>query len=336
MLSPPPRSLANLRVGLVGSEELADGLGSTCSVQSLSPGGPLGAVHLVLVEGGERIDPRWERELPPMLEACEAAGIASVLWIATSPFDPAYLRCCSAFTRVFSADPGHLPALAAAGANLPAPLLAATALPVEDSPPGDTVRRSDPVVWLGGWREEWPEAWRARLSAVLTAAVPFGLRIAGPVDPQALPPNLRAHAKGGGNTGPDALRRARVAIGADATSDSPGLVPGVVFDAIACGAAVVCPHDANLPASYLALAPPGTPGTASGGGKLVRPVHDGASAREAIGELLGDDRRRETIVRDCRRIVALNHTLAHRIATIASVAGYRLIPRSKTPDPGRS
>jgi len=326
MLSPPPRSLANLRIGLVGSEELADGLGSTCSVENLSPGAPLAAVHLVLVEGLERIDPRWERELPPLLEACEAAGIASVLWITASPFDPAYLRCCSAFARVFSADPGQLPALAAAGARLPAPLLPATALPVEDSPPVDTSRRPDPVVWLGGWRDEWPEAWRARLNAVLSAAAPFGLRIAGPVDPEVLPPSLRAHATGDGSAGPDALRGARVAIGADAASASPGLVPGVVFDAAACGAAVVCPHDANLAASYLALAPPGTPGTASGEGKLVRPVHDGASAAQAIGDLLGDDRARERIVRDCRRIVALNHTLAHRMATIASVAGYRLVP----------
>ena len=344
----PPPSVRELRLWLAGGERLGAALGSFCEVYVLRPGAPPepagGRAAFLLVEAGEAgWDPRGE-DLERLLEVCRRAGVPRFVWFVASPLDPAWLERCERFDRAFAVERWRVPDLQAAGAREPTTLWPATALPV-DAGPADVVPapdvealdaegRDDTVVWLGGWRPQWPAAWQERLASVLRGAARRGLRIVPAARLEGLPPDLEScvvpvvdgAAVASLAEQRAALRRAKVAIGADPTVASPTYTPEVVFDAAACGAAVLTPHD------FAAIHEFGVGSLTDGSWRNTIPiVHDGDITVEEIDRLLDDRFYRAEVVGHLRRVVAYNHTYENRLATLASAAGLRLIPDAHRP-----
>lgn len=339
---PAALSTADLRLWLVGDAQTERALGSACSVEPLMAGAwrehaVSGEVDFLLVQVGERLDDGWAEELPELLDVCERAGTPRVLWVTGSPFDRRCLGLVSRFDRVLAVDPRHLPQLGEAGGATPTVLPLATHMPIDDRAVGRTGERPYSVVWLGGWRPEWPQAWRDCLAGILDAALPHGLRVVALGDTATLPAELRGVVKAlDGRELGEVLHAARVVIGADATCGSRHVVPGVVFDAVACGAAVISPHDAGMAGTGLWFTPPpDRPAAAGMRRRLVSVVTDRDGAAAELARLLGDDAAREETVHHARRVVTYNHTYANRVATLASTVGLRVVPDATArPAPG--
>jgi Glycosyl transferases group 1 len=330
--TPRPHTLRELRVSLVGGDELASALAPVGRVEPLHPGdqpGGDGSPAFLLVENGAGVEEGWTDELDRLLDTCERNTIPSLLWVTSTPLDPYWLDRCARFDRVFTVDRGQIEELEAAGARTPVALWPATALRIDERTTGSPARR-DAVVWIGGWRREWPAAWRDRLESVLCGAARRGLKIIDYGEIEALPSSLRPHvvATESGEGPEAALRHAKVVVGADPRYGSALLAPRVVFDAAAAGAAVITPHDF---ASLHDFAIGGTREIAWR--NLIPVVHDSEIATQEIDQLLDDEQLRREIACHTRRIVANNHTYAHRLATLASAAGYRLVPNADDPAP---
>ena len=328
-----PRKLSELRIGYIGGDRLAGALRSVCEVDALEPeawrqGLADRAVHLLLVEGRGPLPPEWRGELAGVLAACGRLEVPRMLWATGDPLDGRYLALADDFDRAFASGVRGLLAALEAGFRDPSLLWNATALPVDDRAAVETAARPDPIVWIGGWRDDWPDARRARLEEVLRAASSRGLRILGLSDPAALPERLRQYARPTELPRQAALERARLVLAADPNDFADDVVPGVLFDAIACGAAPISPTPVGNSWDFcrggdLGGAPPED---------LIPAVDSRETAAAEIDRLLDDSILREDIVHRCRRIVAYNHTHAHRAATLASAAGLRLIPDA-TPSP---
>ncbi|HMJ73577.1 MAG TPA: glycosyltransferase [Solirubrobacterales bacterium] len=317
-----PRCLRELSVWLAGSDELAASLRTVCEVNVLHPADwheRLQDAHasFLLVEGNNAAEARWETELDRLLEACEGAGIPRLLWFTSSPTGPRLLARCGRFDQVLAAERWQVPELEAAKAAEPTTLWPATALPI-DGAAGD---RSDPVVWLGGWSRDWPADWQERLASVLRGASQRGLRIVPVADLDGLPGDLQECVDTGEPRDPRAaMRRAKVVIGADPVVGSSTFVPAVVFDAAACGAAVLTPHD------FVTIHEMAVGKVAEGTWRNMVPiVHDGEITVEELDRLLDDEQYRIEVVGHMGRIVANNHTYAHRVATLASAARYSVV-----------
>lgn len=300
-------TLRELHIGLLGGEPLHRALATACEVEAL---GSVGwrerlaerPVDLLLVEGAERPSPEWREGLPDLLEECLRRGIPRMLWITAGTPDPAWLELADRFDRGFAVSVGALLALGRAGAPDPSLLWPATALPVDERPVPETGARPDPVVWICERREDWPDELRERLVEVLRVAEERGARVADTSSP--------------GYSG--ALERARLVL---VVEPPGGGVPAAVFDAIACGTAVV----STVPiGSVWEFCTGGSLGVQPRA--LISAVDGVVAAATEIDRLLGDDELREEIVHRCRRIVAYNHTYSHRAATLASAAGLHLIP----------
>jgi hypothetical protein len=324
-------SLQELDVWLVGSAELMRATSRVCRVAGPGPDDEWKALlrshapDFLLVEGVESLPAPWVGRLDGLLAACEELATPSFLWITASPCDPAFLRICPRFTRTFSVDRDQRTLLLRAGARAPSLLWPGTSIPIatEQAPKGTESGRTR-VVWLGGWRREWPAAWRARLLAILDAAHPHGLWIAGPVEPGELPASLQGCVDPASPLDAEAaLRRARVTIAADGTSAAPQLAPRVAFDAMACGSAVVTPH------AFAAIFDFSRGTWGSNSWRSLAPVvSDHETAATEIDRLLANEERLDEDTQLCRRIVRFNHTHAHRIATLASAAGIHVPPNA--------
>lgn len=304
--------LEDLNVWLLGSEELTEAITSVCWAWIPAPRADWATSlrerrpNFVLVEGVARLTALRRDRLDELLDICDAQEIPCFLWIVASPFDPEFLRLAPRFSRVFSMDLDHLPALREAGARSPARLWPGTATPDEaDEPAGTVAPSADPVVWVESRQDGWPETWRRKVASILEGAGEHGLKIVAPEDP-----GLLGH-----------LRHAKVAIATDPAGSTPGFAPRVAFDAMAHGTAVVTPH------AFAAVFDFSLGGwRQSSWRELVSVATDRGTASSAIDLLLSDERLYDEMVETCRRIVAFNHTQAHRVATLASAAGVRLAP----------
>lgn len=319
----PPRELRELRIALAGSRRLGCGLAAACDVEELSSQGWREQIadrrpHILLVEGGEGVGSAWAEELDGLLASCGQERVPRMLWVTGASVDPVLLNLWEHFDRAFAVGIEPLMRLIEAGFSVPSLLWLATALPVDDLPVADTSSRADSVVCVGGWGRDCTAEWRDRLIEILRAAIPHGLRILDFAEPRALPSDLRSHldvAASGRRA--EALRRAKLTIAAEGAAPVELVVPEIVFDAAACGAAVVSPGTLGSALDFWTAEPPH---------RLIPEVRSREEAAAAMDHLLGDDQFRERVVHDCRRVVAYNHTYAHRAATLASAAGYRLIP----------
>lgn len=332
--APAPRSPRDLRPWLVGDGALARGLGGACQATVLHPGdwsrqaASVDPPAFLVVEGSAACAAAWGEELDRLLERCEGASIPTMLWLSTSPIGDYWRDRCARFDRVFSTDRSHRLELEALGIQMPSTLWPATALPIEAADAG-RAPRPYPVVWLGSWRAEWAPAWRERLAAVLGGAVECGLRIVASGDLGDLPEEFRSSiATDGGESREEVLHQAAVVVATDPEIGSRTACPVTALDAAACGAAVITPHDFSSDMHFaIAELKDGRPR------HLIQPVHDADGARAEIERLLSDGRLRGEVTAHTARILANNHTYSHRLATLASAVGYRLVPDAGLPAP---
>jgi len=316
-----PLSLGEVRLAFLGGERLASELGRFAEVRRLrlrdraSPSNPVrltgGLAHCLVVEGGTDLGPGRAERLAGLLDRFAEVEVPRALWLTASDPDPALLRHWDRFNQVFTVDPAHLSSLEDVGRAPLAPLPKAVSQPFFRVASEDAVDRPYGVAWLGAWRNDWPRVWTERAIAILRAAASHGLRVFGTPDPDVLPADLRQYCHDSAAPMGDVLRRAKIAIAIDRRSSSRHVVPPVVFDAIASGAAVISPHDYGLSSVFRDLMPV---------------VVDRQSASMAIKTLEANPAARTKSVQKCREIVALNHTYAHRLATIVSSVGYAVAP----------
>ena len=320
--------LRELRPWLVGGEELCSALWPICGLQRLTPGDWRGCRHepaadFLLVEATSEAQAEWGEALDRLLETCGRRCVPRFLWFRGEVEGAFWLERLGRFERVFATKRGQLRELAERGVEEPGAMWAATALPAEGAAVAMGEERSIDVLWLGGWRPEWPAAWRERLASVLRGASRHGLTIL-PLSPvEGLPEDLWPFVCGARRSAGERaalLGQAKVAIGADAGGGGVAAAPQAIFDAAACGAAVVTPHEFAAPYDF-ALMRPGRPPLD------LLPSVDGERRAEAeVGRLLGDMGLRDEVARHLRGAVAYNHTYAHRLAMLASAAGRRLLP----------
>jgi hypothetical protein len=332
--APPPRSPGDLRPWLVGEGGLVRGLAAACQATVLRPADWQRQVvsgdrpAFLVLEGSAACAATWKEDLDRLLARCDSSSIPALLWLSTSPIGDFWRDRCARFGRVFSTDRAHRLELEALGVRMPSTLWPATAMPVEAPEPARASERPYPVVWLGGWNAEWPVAWRERLAAVLGAAAERGLRIVESGDLGELPGELRPLIATGGEDREGVLRQAAVAIATDPELGSATTCPAAAFDAAACGAAVLTPHDLSSDMHFaIAELKDGRPR------HLIQPVHDADGTRAEIDRLLADGRFRGEVTAHTARILANNHTYSHRLATLASAVGYRLVPDAGLPAP---
>jgi len=150
-------SATELRPFLVGGGAPVAALARNCEAEVLAaedwaerPLAP--APDFLLVEAGEATEPFSDAELDRLLERCRQAGVRRLLWIAGSPIEPRWLEHIAKFDRVFTMDRDQLQELEAARAKMPVALWPATdvAIAPRDKP------ATEGIVWLGGWRRDWP------------------------------------------------------------------------------------------------------------------------------------------------------------------------------------
>jgi hypothetical protein len=331
-----PSCLSELRIWLVGGKRLAAALSAICHVDVLRPTKwrreIKGVCHpaFLLVEAGDESEAAWGKELDGLLERCKRETVPRLLWATGSALESYWLERCGHFSRVFAGDRAELAGLRAAGATLPSVLWPAATCGIAQPQPIAGGQRTDTVLWLGGWRREWPATWRERLASVLRGAARRGLHIVAEASLEGMPRDLGSCLRDTTDTlrRETALRGARVVIGADPVIGSPTFAPAVVFDAVACGAAPITPHE------FFTIHDFGV-GDVKGPNQkdLVPVVRDGDTTAAEIDRLMGDDSLYDEVIRHLRLIVSNNHTYVHRLATLASAVGYRVSPDALDPAP---
>jgi Glycosyl transferases group 1 len=320
-----PHSIDRVHLTVIGSAEFTKTFEGVAQVQRILPGSWHEYIHhapidCLVVDGNALLDAEWDWELTKILEDLEQLGIPRILWLATHQpgFDLA--AYAHGFSRVFTRDSRHIPALQSAGCAFSPPLPAATTLPLDISAARDTGDRVFPIVWLGGWQHDWSPHWCSRVISILRAAAPWGLHIFGLPDRALLPIDLQRYCNDSPMQRGEILRNSQLVLAIDHQSDSRHVVPEVLFDAIASGAAIVSPHDYALRSVLRDLMPV---------------VVDEQSTRLAIDHLRGDHVRREELVEQCIKILINNHTYTHRLATLLSSVGFALVPDAAS-DPAHS
>lgn len=316
--------LRDFRMWVASHRRLAEQFADFCDARRVGGRAELPAghpAHCLLVED------RWicdsnACDVNALLAACGTAGVPRLLWARESPLRSEALAFGAEFERAFSVDVDSMGVLAGAGCRDPSPLPEASALgssvvpmPIEERPLG--------VVWLGGWNADWPAEWRSRLARILVAAAPFGLQIFGVSAPSVLPREVRecAVAEGWGSS-TSLLSSARLAIATDPAIGLEGAAPAVAFDAAACGTAVASPHARGLVAA-------GFWSLVKGEGiktDVALLLTDDIDVGGEIERLLADPSERQQMAQRARRLMLNNHTYGHRVATIASAVGWRVVP----------
>lgn len=323
-----PGSLSELRLWLVAGDRLAGALSQICKVERLQPADWQAKSQadrpptFLLVEASKGAGDDWGQELDSLLNRCIHDSVSRLLWIADDQLDPYWLTHCHRFNRIFCMDRKQLAQLEAAGVRRPSVLWPA-ALPLGQSHSPAANAEESPVVWLGGWSQDWPLAWRERLASVLQGASRYGLRIFPVADLDGLPSDLHRCVSDstGAPTAEAALRSAQVVIAADPTVGSSTFAPSVAFDVPLLGAAPITAHD------FATIHDFSTGGIRKPARRDLMPVvHDSDGAADEVERLLGDDAHREETVEHLCRIIDHNHTYRHRLATLASALGHRVIP----------
>jgi hypothetical protein len=280
--------------------------------------------HLVLIESsglrkrsdgsGPLSDEKVERAAG-LVGWCARVGIPSIL-CETSPrreiATPGSLL--RKVDHLFVADPDAVARLGERLGGLPMQLpLAAQSFP-EDSPA--LQERDHPVGFLARWQSDFAGRLRGELDQILAAAEDHGLIIFRPEqdgDDQELSEHLRAVVTpvGSANEAIASFGNCRVVVAFDPSNRSRLMVPQLVFDALASGSATLIPNH---------------PGTR----RLLRDAATVATTREqadaALETLMRDEREWITASRLGRTVIQHAHTYSHRLATMASAAGFRVVP----------
>ena len=333
--SRPPETLAELRLAVHAGPGHLAGLSGACRVVDAGKDDWRSALeserpHLLLIESSQLRGRELADGVPPVMveelaraselvEWCESRRVPTALW-ETSPLAQIVtpISLMEKIRHLFVAD-------AAAEAHLAGELegrrpmqlpLAAQVIP--ESVPVFGERRSQ-VAFVGTWAVSGAgEPSRERFEEILEVAARYGLvifRSEGEGDHD-LPERLAPFAvpARSDREATEALRQCRLAVGFDPRNESRLMAPQVVFDALAAGTVVIAPISPGMT-------------------RLFRHAAVIVKRREAadreIQRLLLDREGWSELSRRSRAAILNAHTYPHRVATIASVAGFKLIPGAR-------
>lgn len=322
-----------LRVAAVVGATLQKDLRDVCDLVALDPGRwreqlAEAPPAIMLVEsavresGGARDDgSSWgaPEALLDVLAWCTRSGIPTAFWAtldnaSLTPFYDAARRC----DHVFVADPEAAAPLAAAIGARQLPGVLPLAAPRR---PPEAERRNGPV-YVGRWSDSWDDTARRTLTMLLDAAMEHGLQIflCGDEDVE-LPSRYRncsVRIADDRDARLAALAGSSVAICFHpAMPTARHLIARSVFEALASGAApMISPGNARIRHVFA---------------DAVVQVRTPDEVAENLALLLGDAANREARLYSVRDLIERGQTYEHRLATIASAAGLRIVP-----DPRRS
>jgi hypothetical protein len=326
-----PERLPDLRLAVVASEPQLSAIARTCSTSDVTdsdwqplPGREL--PHLLLIESsGLRQQPsgsgtvsheRIQRALK-LISWADRSGIPTVLWetgLSRRLASPRELM--DRTTHLFVADPEAVHVVAETLGGRRPILLPLAAQVVPDVVPGFN-QRSHEVVFLGRWAERFSGGRRDELELILDAARARRLTIfqrEGESREENRVPERFAEFVVTVPTerhGIEAFQDSRVVIGIDPRNHGRLMVPQVAFDGTAAGAVVITPN-------HLAIR------RLLGNMAVMIKTAEGAEAR--LARYLDDEAEWQTVSTRARNATLHGHVYANRLATIASAAGFRLLP----------
>jgi hypothetical protein len=334
MTAVAPRALADLRVSTLAREDHLRCMRHVCRAidvrdEDWSSGSEPDPPHLVLIESSGMRSSTADSLAKEMVERAlelvawaDSHDVPTVFW-ETSPKHriDAPLPLMRKVKHLFVADPDAVaPLMEQLGGRLPVPLpLAAQVIP--DSPPTFD-KRQHQVVFLGRWPATFSGRVRRQLEAILDVARDRDLVIFQPerdIDVDELPSRYSSFVEPvrSAEEAIRSFRNSRVVIGFDPRNDARRLVPQVTFDALAAGTAVVVPNHEGIRKTFRYSS-------------VV--AKDREEAEAGIERLLDDRGEWDDLSTLARRSIMHAHTYAHRLATVASAARFRLLPE-QTPKP---
>jgi len=193
--------------------------------------------------------------------------------------------------------------------------LAAQTVPIEVPGYGD---RSNQVAFVGGWPAGFKGRFKEELEAILDVAADHGLvifRSERDGTPDALPGRFSSFVRPMSSAAEaiEAFADSRMVVGFDPANSGRSAVPQLSLDALAAGSVLVAPNHAGTRSMfrYSSLF-----------------AKDREEAKEAIGRVLGSEKEWSEMSEVGRRAILHAHTYSHRLATIASAAGFRVVPEA--------
>jgi hypothetical protein len=327
----PPDTIRELRVAAIAGTPHYRSMRRVCSVvdvldQDWSAGPESGPPHLLLIEtsglrrrragGGSVLDEKIERALE-LVDWAEAEGVPTALWetaLATRIETP--LALARKVSHLFVADPeAVLILMDRLDGRRPMQLpLAAQNVPPETL--GFNERERE-VGFLARWPAGFAGSECSELEAILDAASERDLVIfqrEPDIGADDLPERFSSFVEPVPSTTDaiESLQRSRIVIGFDPRNYGRLMVPQVCFEALAAGCALIAPW-------YR-------------GSKLLFPhvsftakTRDKAAA--TMEQLLGNESEWAEVSDRGRKAIVHAHRYAHRLATVASAVGLRLLPR---------
>lgn len=251
-----------------------------------------------------------------LLAWCQSEGVPSAFWETSlqSRID-APTALMARVDRVFVADPEATAPLAEElGGRRPAQLpLAAQVVP--DVVPGFDERELQ-VAFLSHWATWFKGAQREQLEMILEVAAQHGLVVFDREEAREdyqLPDSLSPFAR----TVPtdrhaiEQFPNSRLVIAHDPRNHGRLMIPQVTFDALASGAVVIAPNNLGMRRVV---------------GHIVLRLETRDEAEREIERMLGDEEEWAKQSKLSRTATLHAHTYPNRVATIASAAGYRLLP----------
>jgi Glycosyl transferases group 1 len=246
----------------------------------------------------------------------EHGGVATAFWETTpAPRITAPASLLERFRHLFVADPEAVAPLAEKlGGRRPMQLpLAAQVIP--ESVRGFTAR-DHPVAFFAARPDRVDGKRQRELEIVLDAAARHQLAILereGKRE-EPLPDRLARFSTlaASNRAAIESLQNSRIAIGVDPRNEAALMVPQLVFDALAAGTVVLVPNYMRGVITLFRYTAVST--------------KTGDEAEEEIDRLLGDRAQWSEVSTVSRSAILNAHTYPHRIATIASAAGFRLVP----------
>ncbi len=325
-----PLSAADLHVATLAGSAHFECIGRACTAVDVlehdwSSGSRSGPPHLLLIESsgllsqpdgvGAGADERVERAAE-LIAWAQQGGISTALWeTALMPRIQTPTALLRSVEHVFVVDPEAIEPLTEKLEGRRPMRLPLAAQTVPDEVPGFGDRSND-VAFAGGWPAGFKGRFEEELEAILDVAADHGLVIfrserGGTSD--ALPDRFSSFVRSVPSAGEavEAFADSRLVVGFDPANLGRLAVPQFSFDALAAGSVLVAPNH-------------------SGSRSIFRYTGLFATnreqAKEEMGRVLGSENEWSEMSAVGRRAIVHAHTYSHRLATIASAAGFRVVP----------
>ncbi len=259
--------------------------------------------------------------LTALVERCRQAGIPTVFWNKEDPvhFDK-FKEAAALFDVVLTTDADRIDAYRAlpGGRAQTIDALPFAAQPAIHHPVGAPDPREPHPVFAGTFYRNRHADRRVQLEMLLDAARGFDLRIfdrmgGEKTETAGFPDRFDPHVQGGlpYERMVEAYRRYRVFLNTNSVTASPTMFSRRVFELLASGTPVISTPSVGMEAML---------------GSVVRTVRTAEEADAALTELLTDDDVWRATSAAGLALVHAEHTVAHRLASIAAAAGIDVDP----------